>query len=211
MKLYRLSDDVSENGYAYFSLYGSIDDMRFLPPKLLELNNKSWEIDPMKPGMEIAPGRKRAWPDFIHNGSGYPGFFVSDKVIWTLKSVEIEFYRLTEMPIGAIQGKWHQTNPPPKYYVAEIEFGGIMQDYKLSGYDELDLHGGPTRDARLRRPAFTNDVYILNTWNGKDIFSYTPSGAVVDASTSLFCTEKVKFLAERNGWTNVKFQELDVV
>lgn len=165
----------------------------------------------MKSGMEIAPGRKRAWPDFIHNGSGYPGFFVSERVIWTLKTVGIEFYRLTEMPIGAIQGKWHQTNPPPKYYVAEIEFGGIMQDFKMSGHDELDADGVPTRGARLRRPAFIKDVYILNTWNGKDLFSYTPPKAVVGASTSLFCTEKVKDLAERKGWTNVNFQELEVV
>jgi len=211
MKLYRLSDDVSENGYVYSSGYGPIDDMGFLPPIILEIMKKSWSIDPKKPGMVVEPGRKRVWPDFLHNGSSGPGFFISERVICSLKKMGVEFYRLTEMPIGIIQGKWHQKNMPPKYYVAEIDFGGIEEDYVASGYDEFNADGTPTRGARLRRPAFTKNVYKLNTWNGKDLFSYSCPNAVIGASTMLFCTEKVKELGEKSDWVNVEFDQLELI
>jgi len=211
MKLYKLSADRSENGYIYASSYGPIKHMPFLAATYYELKMKSNKVDPKKPGMHLEPGRKRVWPDFLQNGSSPPMFFISEKVVLSLKSVGIEFFRLTKMPIADIKGKWHQKNTPPNYYVAEIEFGGIEQDFAASGYDELDEDGRPTNESLLRRPTLTKDVYKLDTWNGQDLFSYSCPNTAVDATTILFCTEKVKKLSKDKGWINVKFKEVEVL
>jgi len=212
MKFYKLSADRNENGHVYASGYGPLEGgMPFLPNNLLEGHKKYWEIDPMKAGIELEKGRKRVWPDFLQNGFSPPMFFISENIVRSLEKIGVKFYRLTEMPIGVIKGKWHQKNTPPNYYVAEIKYGGIEQDFAASGYDELDEDGRPTNESQLRRPTLTKNVYISDTWNGKDLFSYKCPSAVVDASTILFCTEKVKELGEKAGWVNVKFDQLELI
>jgi len=211
MKLYQLTSGTSDNGYVYASGYGPLKSMPFLPSVFLDRMNKYWKVNPEEPGLDIEPGRKRQWPDFMYNGHSPPMYFISEKVIHDLKTVGIEFYRITQMPIAIIHGKWHKNNTAPKYYVAEIEIGGIEQDYIASGYDEFGADGTPTREAIVRRPAFTKNVYTADTWNGKDLFSTTPRSRTFDTSTTLFCTEKVKTLGEKSGWVNVEFEQLELV
>jgi hypothetical protein len=42
-------------------------------------------------------------------------------------------------------------------------------------------------------------------------FEFYATLAVFDSTTSLLCTELVKDLAERNGWTNIEFKPVKVV
>lgn len=208
MKFYKLSVDSIENGYVYASGYGPLEtDMPFLPKALLDGHKKFWEIDPMAPGLDIEKGRKKVWPDVLHNGFSPPRYFVSENIVRDLESIGVNFYRLTEMPIGEVRGKWHQKNTPPKYFVAEVD-PGIQINYEASGY-QLDQSGNPVLPA-LYRPAFPKEVFIRDSWNGNDLFSQNYFGIMGSLPSALFCTEKVKKLAEDKGWTNVNFEELKV-
>ncbi|MGA0332466.1 MAG: hypothetical protein ACO3N7_00145 [Kiritimatiellia bacterium] len=208
MKIYKLSVDSSENGYVYASGYGPLETgMPFLPKSLLDGHKKFWEIDPMAPGLDVEKGRKKAWPDVLLNGFSPPHYFLSECIIHDLELINVRFHRVTEMPIGKIHGKWHQKNTPPKYFVAEAA-PGIQINFEASGY-KLDQSGNPVLPA-LYRKAFTKDVFIYDSWTGNDLFSQKYFGIMGSLPTALFCTEKVKKLAEDKGWTNVNFEELQV-
>jgi len=208
MKFYKISDDSGEHGYVYASGYGPLEHMPFLPSAMTERRKKYWEINPEPPGLHIEKGRKRVWPDFLHNGFSPPSYFLSEKVIQDLNSIHTRFKRLTEMPIAVTEGKWHKKNSSPKYFVVEAE-PGIQVDFEASGY-KFDSSGKPLLPA-LYRPAFPKDVFKKKSWNGSDLFSQHYFGIMGSLPTALLCTEKVKELAEDNGWINVHFEEVEVV
>lgn len=161
-----------------------------------------WAGNPMSPGMEIDPGG-RTWSDLIGNGASHPSFFVSNKVISDLTGASIEVWRTTEMPIATIKAKILQKMNPPTYYVLEAE-QGIDVDYEASGVP-LDSDGKPDHRARDKDKKGPLAVR-LDSWNGKDLFAIRQGVPMV-----IYCTEKVKTLAEEKNWTNVKFEEIPVV
>jgi hypothetical protein len=106
------------------------------------------------------------------------------------------------MPIADINSKRLQKKSPPLYYVLEAE-RGIDVDYEASGVP-LDSNGKPDHRARDKDKKGPLAVK-LDSWNGKDLFSTRQGVPMV-----VYCTEKVKSLAEEKGWTNVKFEEIPV-
>lgn len=128
---------------------------------------------------------------------------MSERIVSDLRSEGIQILSATEMPIAKNMSKALRDVPPPKYYVLEAE-PGINYAYNLMGLD-LDPNGKPIID---RTKKFPESIYRLSTWNGAELFG---KRAVFDSTINLLCTEKVKELAERNGWTNIEFKSIKVI
>jgi len=205
MKIYRIGADVS-SGYVYASGYGPLPGgMPFLKSVFQEDMNAYWKVNPQKPGLHIDPGRKKTWPDFLSNGNSPPMFFVSDRVVNSLKMNDIDPARLTEMPVAEIRGRGHKKIPPPKYFAMEVN-SGIEVAYEESGF-KVDSEGKmifPATD----RPRGSKLIFKLDTWDGSDLFSYTLHESSPPPHDILLCTERIVQLANTEGWTNVKFTEV---
>ena len=191
--------------YPWVGSWGALDDMPFFktfPPVVQEVKMKSFEICNDPPGLKIDPGG-RLWSDVMGCGGGPPSFFVSERIINDLQAEGIPILRATEMPIAKNLSKALKNVPPPKYFVLEAE-PGIRLAYSAMGL-QLDLSGKPILVPGSR---FPEAIYDLATWNGADLMGKL---AVYDSTTSLLCTDRVKELAERNGWTNIEFKPVKVV
>lgn len=205
MKIYRIGADVSSS-YVYASGYGPLTDgMPFLKGVFQEDMNAYWKVNPQKPGLHIDPGRKKTWPDFLGNGNSPPMFFVSDRVVNSLKRNGIDPARLTEMPIAEIRGRGDKKIQPPKYFVVEVN-PGIEIAYKASGYkvDKNEKMIFPATD----RPTDAQTYYSLESWDGSDLFSYALHETFSPPHLTLLCTELILKIAETDAWTNVKFTEI---
>jgi hypothetical protein len=187
--------------FAWASGYGPLPKLPFLEeiPTLHESFKRYWDVNPEEPGLHIDPGAS-VWPDFLGCGNSPPSFFVSDVVIDDLEANGIPIWRKTEFPIGSNQSKKLQDKKPPRYFVIEAK-PGIAIDFDASGV-VVDAVGKPqfTKAQRLNQPVLQLD---LNTWNGSDLFSISNLGSKL----TLLCTEKVKALAEKERWTNVRFEK----
>jgi len=207
INLYRIHQNaVGGTKFPWASGYGLMEDMRFLDclgeewaqdiKDFLAFNNYT------TPGMHIE-GNGRTWSDFIGCGASGPGFFVSARVLGDIIAEGIDVMRAIEMPIAHIKTKRIQNLTPPKYYVLEAE-RGIEVDFAASGYP-VAADGKPT--SNKRNPAAKGPLALRRTtWTGKDLVS-----ATTGATFCLYCTDRVKRLAEEKGWTNVKFTEVPVV
>lgn len=185
--------------------YGPLQSMPFLDglsKALRERRSNYWRVNPSLPGMNIDPGG-RSWSHMIGCGLGMPEFFVSEKLLQDLEDFETPIMRTTEIPIASIAAKALRKFPAPKYYVLEA-IPGIECAWEAMG---IPLDGNRKPILQPRPNPFPKAKYSLSSWNGLDLFS--PPGGII--TTSLFCTERVKELAEQKGWTNVKFVPLDVV
>src|SRR5690606_37894513 len=89
-----------------------------------------WKINPTSPGLIIDPGGNK-WPDLLGHGGGSPSFFISDRVLESLRSIGAPIGRVTEMPIAEINAKLLKTKPAPKYFVVETQ-PGIEVDFAAS-------------------------------------------------------------------------------
>ncbi len=191
--------------FPWASGYRPFDHMPFLD-ELPEEHRASmfgfWSVNPGLPGMNIDPGG-RTWTHLIGNGLGWPSFFVNETAICDLEDAGIEIWRKTEMPIASIKSKTLLKLLPPKYYVLEAE-RGIEVDFEASGVP-FDSDGKPNHRARDKDKKGPLAVR-LDSWSGKDLFSIRQGVPMV-----VYCTDKVKSLAEEKGWTNVKFEEIPVV
>ena len=191
--------------YPWSSGYGPLSEMPFI--EALPVIWREWIKGPLMgqgypPGMSIDGGGK-IWSDFIGNSGGAVPFFVSERVISDLKTIEVNVWRKTEMPIASIKSKRLKSLPYPKYYVIEAE-PGIKVDYEASGVP-LDGEGSPLikqRDKNHQGPL----TLRLDTWNGEDLVSQDPG-----ATIRIICTEKVKELAALQKWTNVEFTPIRVI
>ena len=148
------------------------------------------------------------WPDFLNNGHSPPMFFVSERVIQSLRSIGAQLGRVSEMPFAEINAKLLKSRPAPKYYVVETT-PGIEVDLVATGF-KLDAQGKPVLTPSPN-PWPSPYRYRLDSWNGTDLFAYRHFGPTDGPYTDLLCTELVKELAEREGWTNVRFKPLEVV
>ena len=113
--------------------------------------------------------------------------------------------RVTEMPIAEINAKALKSKPAPKYFVVET-IPGIEVDYAATGF-KVDAHGRPILNPRPSPWPFPYQ-YRPDSWNGADLFGYHHFGTGDSPSLTMLCTERVKQLAESEGWTNAAFQRL---
>jgi len=209
MKFYRFtSSHVGGRTFPWASGYGPLPEMPFLdviPVAFRDNMHAFWKVNPRPPGMNIDPGG-RSWSDMIGSGLGLPSHFVSERIIRDLNENSIPFLRATEMPIASIMAKALKKIPPPKYYVLEAEPGLEVWSEKVSLEDQIAASKETPRrfllPSRLKGKA--------DSWNGMDLMS--PISATGNLMTiSLYCTDRIKDLAEQKGWTNVKFEEVDVL
>jgi hypothetical protein len=95
-----------------------------------------------------------------------------------------------------------------RYYVIET-IPGIEVDLIATGFP-VDASGKAIIKP-LPRPLPLPFRYKLDSWNGSDIFDYRAFGPFDGPYTDLFCTERVKEMAEKEGWTNIEFRDLELV
>jgi hypothetical protein len=206
MNLYRIASwAVGYTKYPWVAGWGPLEYMPFFstfPPITQKSKIEFWDVNPRLPGLHIDPGGK-VWADVLGCGGGPPSFFVSERIINNLQAEGIPILRATEMPIAKNLSKALKDVPSPKYYVLEAA-PGIRLAYEAMGI-ELDSTGKPIL---VQGAKFPEAIYDLATWNGADLMGKL---AVYDSTTSLLCTERVKELAERNGWTNIEFKPVKVV
>ncbi len=191
--------------YPWVGGWGPLESMPFFqrfPPITKESKKEFWQVNPRPPGLIIDSGGK-VWSDVLGCGGGPPSYFVSERIVSDLCSAGIQILSATEMPIAKNMSKALRDVPPPKYYVLEAE-PGINYAYDLMGLN-LDPTGKPIID---RTKKFPESIYCLSTWNGAELFG---KRAVFDSTINLLCTERVKKLAERNGWTNIEFKSIKVI
>lgn len=199
MRFFQIDTATCDEGpFAYASGYGPLPDgMPFLHPTFMKQSEDFWKVNPMKPGLYIEPGKR--WPDFLMNGGSPPGFFVSGRVIESLRAIGLPLGRVTEMPIAEIKSKGLKDKPAPKYFVVETK-PGIEVDFDASNIS-TDASGKPI----LTPQSFPKSIMLReSSWNGTDLFDY--SNFSQGPYLNMFCTERVKQLAEKEGWTNVRFK-----
>lgn len=200
---YITSEAVGGPNYPWAAGYGPLAEMPYfehLNPDSESSLRRFWEINPLPPGMEIDPGGK-VWSDVIGCGNGPPNNFYSEKIIFSLETAGIPLLRTTRMPIGKIRARRLQSIPPPNYFVIE-SIPGMSVDYEAMGV-ATDGNGRPkyTNEQILNPPKMVLD---LDSWTGLDLFSFSNRGGPVN----LFCTERIRLIAETEGWTNVKFKPI---
>jgi hypothetical protein len=206
MNFYQMgADHIGGRSYPWAAGYGPIrpiERMGFfgrLSEPFQEMKRKSWEINKSATGIVIDPGG-RVWTDFIGCGAGYPGHFVSERVIRDLEEAGIPILEAQEMPIAKISAKALQKIDPPKYFILEalpgleIRHEHIPLAVRLAAEKE-----DPPRFIKSILTKFNPD-----SWNGNHLFS--PAQGTGTLRT--LCTERVKELAEAKGWTNVHFRLL---
>lgn len=152
--------------------------------------------------MEIGNGdswrRVSKWPDILGAISMLP---VSERVVESLGHAGYPPAIKTEMPIARIDVKRLREIPAPKYFILQYNQGiKIHDEASQIVRDEaggIISHGG-------KNPHW---VYDRSTWNGEDIFGGPMPSA--GPSAYLLCTQKIIELAERDKWTNVRFEPVD--
>jgi hypothetical protein len=185
-------------------LPGKMSFFENMHPMLQEMKLKSWKIDPCKPGIHIDRiGVK--WPDILGNGAGHPHFFCSENVLNTFEKNNVPLAGATEMPITVIHSKRLKDVSPPKYYVIEAPFG-IELDYAASGV-AVDAQGKPVTHIGQK----VKWKLKLSTWSGADLVAQPNRFNEKRPSYMLYCTERIKELAKKDDWKNVKFEPLECV
>jgi hypothetical protein len=156
----------------------------------------------------------REWPDILASGHiTLVPFFVSERVIQSLRDEEIPFRRAIEIPVTSIESSALRSIAPPKYYVLEadigIELGEEMKDVPV-GYlppgklASIPAGGIITQERPCPCPAY-------NSWNGSPLFTEKSPDVENQQYTRLYCDHSVTFLAMKEKWTNFKATELHVI
>lgn len=206
MKFYELVfSHIGGRTFPWASGYGPLSEMPFLealPIPLRDNMKRYWSVNPSPSGMDIDPGG-RSWSHMIGCGLGNPNKFVSEYLIHDLVEAGIPILRFTEMPIASNRAKALQKISPPKYYVLEA-VPGIARSWEAMGIP-MDENGKPILNP-IPNP-WPESKYCFSSWNGMDLVSYSD----IASTTTLLCTERVKDLAERRNWSNVKFKPLLMV
>lgn len=204
MNVYRItSETVGHTKYPWVGGWGPLASMPFFddfPEDCKEMKIKSWNLNRPPPGLKIDPGGK-VWSDVIGCGGGPPSFFVSDRILSDLENEGIPVYRSTEMPIAKNLSKQLQDVPPPKYYVLEAE-PGISWNFEAMGV-QLSSKGIPIYDP-VHPPEHIAD---LSSWNGSDLFCLDKGRLKV----SIMCNDRIKNMAIKHEWTNIRFNPVKVL
>ena len=206
MKFYKIGFE-NQRGMAWAGGYGPIDDLWFLHPTFLDRKKAFWRVAPRKPGLYIDQGGKK-WPDILGCGSAPPLFFISERLVLSLQGIGAPLGRITEMPIVEINAKALLSESAPRYFVVETK-PGIEVDLVATGF-KVDASGKAILNPPPN-PWPSRHKYRLDSWNGSDLFAYRHFGPTDGPYLDMFCSERIKELAEREGWTNVRFKPIDVV
>lgn len=200
MKFYEIRhNDSYTKVFAWAMGYGPLPDMPFLVGDLPERHKKFWELNPMPPGMEVGTGASK-WPDFMGCGDSPPMYFVSERVLYALRSQGIEPLSATPMPIGINKSKKLREIPPPNYFVLR-GVPGAEWDFAASGVP-VDTQGKAILNPYPKN--WPPPIQLkLSTWTGVKLFAL--SNFQEGQYTNLFCTEDIVNLAEKEKWTNVRF------
>lgn len=196
-KVYSIQSACS-HGFAYAHNCGPFDGfdrLKSISRALIERKRRIWDESAQTPGLAIDEKGSK-WPDVLRCENPPPSDFFSRKVVDSLLRHQIRVKELLPVVIGSILNRKLAAVSLPTYYFIE-PMPGISIDYKSSGI-EADPAGVP----RLV-PGQPVTVHLdPATWSGEDIFMCRnwPHGG-----KGLFCTERVKRLAEEEQWTNVKF------
>jgi hypothetical protein len=187
--------------------YGPLEHMPFFND-LPEVSRTSlrafWELTKQAPGLEIER-EGRQWPHLIGNSNPPPSFFASEMLVADLVAAGIDYLRVTEMPIAIVKSKVLREITPPRYYVLEAA-PGILRDWHAMGVP-TDLEGNPIMKPLPKPWPPLKTVCKLSSWSGEDLFRYEGS----PRTATLLCTQRVKELAEKKGWANVRFDSVEVV
>ena len=203
IKFYKMCD-TDRKAFAQACGFGPLPDgMPFLHPEELKLLKMSWEVSNLvTPGLIVDGGK--IWPDFLFKSGWGPRALLSQKIIDSLVNEKISIARITHMPIAKVEAPRLLGKAPPKYYVLEA-LPGIEIDYTASGIP-VSGDGNPDYSGIAKRPP--NALWFLRaeTWNGTDLMGWqNPAGR---PSSQLIVSQRVVDLAERDGWTNVKFDPI---
>ncbi len=209
MNFFRITPDPCgsrvNRSFCYARDYGPLNSgMPFLSSIELEREIEYWKVNPNPPGMIISETGSK-WPDFLPHSGSCPRYFISERIIESLTQEGIAFARQTEMPIAKIRSKRLRDKPAPKYFVLEAD-SGMEVDYVASGRT-FDTEGKVIDPNPLKAPPLK---FNRASWNGADLFSIA-FNSNRRPSCSLICTDRVVELAKRDGWTNVRFDPVDVV
>ena len=158
-----------------------------------------WKVNPREnlPGIYTDNDRGTKWGDILRCSTGYVQLLLSERVLSGLRSLGSDIWKATELPVVHIGTKKMRSIPPPRYFVVQAS-SGIERDWAASGIP-FDTEGKPIIDPLNLKPAIAK----LSTWNGQDIFSWSNMGNKL--GLTLLCTERVVELAEKEKWTNVRF------
>ena len=199
MKIYNLEVlGPKSKGYPFSNELGPMPiPIPYLDEKGLSLMRQYWALNTRikKPGIYVDQ-RGTHWPDVMHAG-GFIDYYLCERVVTAIKKLNCSIRHATEIPIAEIGSKKLRLISPPKYYILQVA-NGIERDWAASGIP-FDSEGKPILDALNLKPAIAK----LSTWNGQDIFSWSNMGNKL--GLTLLCTERVVELAEKEKWTNVRF------
>jgi hypothetical protein len=165
-----------------------------------EMSYEYWRLNPEPAGMEL-DNVGTEWSDLISCLNSPSRFFVGERIIQTLEREAIPIFRKTLMPIARIRSKRLRELTPPLYYVVEAN-PGLSVDWSALG--------APSGAGALARWTPTKGQPFLQfedlSWTGLDLFSLTN----YMATSTLYCTERIKRLAEAERWTNIGFVPIGV-
>lgn len=201
MKLFKIQDNhFNTRGFSYVQGYGPIPgEMPFLRGQIRDSKLAYWALSPRPPGFYTGEAGVK-WGDFMMCGAGPMGFLVSQRVVGSIEKLNCVITHCTRMPVAEVRSKKLKSIPPPDYFVLQVG-GGVDVDWAGMGI-ELDDQNRPVYDpVRTLKP-----IPKLDSWNGADVFSWKNWG--VGSGLTLLCTEKVVEIAEREKWTNVRFEPL---
>lgn len=177
--------------------------LQWMNEETLENYRQFQEINKREEGIYLAKGGK-SWPDFMATGDNLPHQFVRKEVVDTMLEEGIDgILRITPLQIRKIGGKPADSVPYPEYVVLEAE-PGIEMDWKQMGVPH-DANNKIIPPYPTPWPP-KKWIFNLDSWNGKDLFSCHNRRTPM----SLWCSERVKDLADREGWTNVRFDEIEM-
>ena len=205
MNVYKFTSwAVGYTQYPWVGEWGPLVEMPFFndfPPALKEMIKKSWEVNRSAPGMSIDRGGKE-WSDVIGCGGGSPSYFVSERILKDLADEGIPIFRATEMPVYKNFSHALRLLPRPRYYVLEAEPGIQIRMEPVP----VDVQLAASREVPPRWVSPFRVSASLDSWNGSDLFS--PSSGL--GLTSVYCTDRIKDLSEKRGWTNVSFDPVEL-
>jgi hypothetical protein len=161
--------------------------------------------DEMLPGINI-DNVGRLWPDWLGAGGGVPSYYVSQRVIDSLRRAGISYRRAIEMPIGHIASKKLRQIPPPVYYVLEAPAAMTINLVKRK-VPGIDCFGRPIG----RMIEESHYVAKADDWPGTELVSIKRLPPKEQDYIFLFATQRIVDLAAEDGWTNFEAKEIEVV
>ena len=202
----RLVEDFGPGLYPWVGIRGPLIDNGFIDR--LPMPYRATELQMLKAntcaiGLQLDGGK--TWPDFMGGGGSVPPNYIAARVLDHIAQAQISIYHKTHAPIASVLSgsKRLKMEPAPDYYVVEAN-AGFVWNWREMGY-ELNSDGTPNRNIKpIAGKGFCIDA---KSWKGLDLCCCgDPMWRV-----NLYCTDKVRDLANEMKWTNVKFEQIRII